>query len=198
VIADKLVLAADLGIDHIQLFHLDTAKAVLSPAEPPFVATAPGFGPRHMVISPDKKFLFVVSEIKGEVETHAYDPAKGPGKILSTAAGVPADFKGQNTAAEIMLNAKGTTLYTSNRGHDSIAVFSVDRKTGALKLTANVPSGGKNPRYFTLDPTGKFMLVTNQDSNNIVIYKVDQNTGAITATGDTVSSGAPVDLAFLK
>ena len=198
VIADKLVLGADLGIDHIQLFHLDAAKAVLSPANPAFDATAPGFGPRHMVISPDKKFLFVVSEIKGEVETHAYDPAKGPGKILSTAAGLPADFKGQNTAAEIMLNAKGTTLYTSNRGHNSIAVFSVDTKTGALKLTANVQTGGKNPRYFTLDPTGKFMLVCNQDSNNIVIFKVDQNTGAITATGDTVSSGAPVDLAFLK
>jgi 6-phosphogluconolactonase len=198
VIADHLVLGADLGTDHIQLFHLNAAKAILTPANPAFAATAPGFGPRHMVISPDKKFIFVVSEIKGEVETHAYDPAKGPGKILSTAAGLPADFKGQNTAAEIMLNAKGTTLYTSNRGHDSIAVFSVDTKTGALKRTANVPSGGKNPRYFTLDPSGKFMLVTNQDSNNIVVFKVDPNTGALTATGTTVSTGAPVDLVFLE
>ncbi|HVW12104.1 MAG TPA: lactonase family protein [Bryobacteraceae bacterium] len=198
-IAGQLVLGADLGTDHIQLFHLDAPKAVLTPADPPFFATAPGFGPRHMVLSHDKKFLFVLSEMKAEVETMAFDPAKGPVKILSTASGLPADFKGQNnTAAEIMLNAKGTTLYTSNRGHNSIAVFAVDTKTGALKLTANVPSGGKTPRYFTLDPTGKFMLVCNQDSNNIVIYKVDPNTGALTATGDTVQTGAPVDLAFLK
>ena len=150
VIADKLVLGADLGLDHIQLFHLDAPKATLTPADPPFASTAPGFGPRHMAISADKKFIFVLSEMTAQVETMSYDPVKGPGKVLSTVAGVPADFKGVNTAAEIMLDSKGKTLYTSNRGHDSIAVFSVDGKTGALKLTANVPSGGKTPRFFTL------------------------------------------------
>jgi len=198
LIQDKLVLGADLGTDHVQLFHLDAAKATLTAASPAFAATAPGFGPRHLVISPDKKFVFVLSEMKSAVETMEYDAVKGPGKILSTASALPGDYKGSTTAAEIMLNAKGTTLYSSNRGHDSIAVFSVDAKTGAMKLTANVPTGGKTPRNFTLDPTGKFLLAANQDSNNIVIFKVDQATGALTPTGDSVTTGAPVDLLFLK
>jgi 6-phosphogluconolactonase len=198
VLADKLVLGADLGNDHIQLFHLDAATAKLTPATPAFAATEPGFGPRHMVISHDKKFIFVLSEMKSAVETMEFDPVKGPGKILSTASALPDGYKGQTTAAEIMLDSKGKTLYTSNRGHDSIAVFSVDAKTGALKLTANVPTGGKTPRHFTLDPTGKFLLAANQDSNNIQVFKVDPATGGLTPTGDPVTTGMPVDLLFLK
>jgi 6-phosphogluconolactonase len=198
VIADKLVLGADLGLDHVQLFHLDAPKATLTPADPAFAATDPGFGPRHMVIAGDKKFIYVLSEMKAQVATMSYDPVKGPGKVLATVSALPADFKGQNTAAEIMLDSKGKTLYSSNRGHNSIAVFSVDAKTGALKLTANVPSGGKTPRYFTLDPTGHFLLAANQDSNNITVFKVDANTGALTPTGETVQTGAPVDILFLK
>ncbi len=198
VIADKLVLGADLGTDHIQLFHLDPSTAKLTAANPAFASTDPGWGPRHMVISNDKKFIYVLSEMKSSVATMDYDPVKGPGKVLSTISALPADFKGSDTGAEIMLNKSGRTLYSSNRGHNSIAVFSVDTKTGKLTLTADVLSGGKTPRYFTLDPTGKWLLAANQDSNNIVVFKVDQSTGALTPSGEVAQTGAPVDLLFLK
>ncbi len=198
VIADNLILGADLGIDHIQLFHLNPATAILTAATPAFAGVDPGFGPRHMALSKDKKFIYVLSEMKASVAVMDYDPVKGPGKVLATVSALPADFKGSNTAAEITLDGKGKTLYTSNRGHDSIAVFSVDTKTGMLKLTANVKTGGRTPRHFTLDPTGKYLLAANQDSNSIVIFKVDQNTGALTPTGDSVTTGAPVDIVFLK
>ncbi len=198
VIAGNLVLGADLGNDHIQLFHLNAAAAKLTAATPAFAATAPGFGPRHLVVSDDSKFAYVLSELKSSVATMEYDAVKGPGKVLATVSALPAGFKAETTAAEIMLDSRGRTLYTSNRGHDSIAVFSVDGKTGKLKLTANVPSGGKTPRYFTLDPTGKFLLAANQESNNIAVFQVDANTGALKATGEVVKTGAPVHLAFLK
>ncbi len=198
VIADKLILGADLGNDHVQIFSLDAAKATLTPANPAFAAVEPGFGPRHMVISGDKKFIYVLSEMKSSVATMDYDAAKGPGRVLSVASALPEDFKGMSTAAEIALSPGGNTLYTSNRGHNSIAVFSVDKKTGALKRTANVSTGGRTPRHFTLDPSGKYMLVANQDTNNIVVFSVDQKTGALTATGEAVTTGAPVDILFVK
>lgn len=198
VISGNLVLGADLGTDHLQLFHLDAASARLTPATPDFAAVTPGFGPRHMAISADKKFIYVLSEMTAAVAVMEYDAVKGPGKLISTVSALPADFHGSNTAAEITLDAKGRTLYTSNRGHDSIAVFSVDSKSGAIKLTANVKTGGRTPRHFTLDPTGKFLLVANQDTNNIVVFRVDQATGALTPTGNTVTTGAPVDILFLK
>jgi 6-phosphogluconolactonase len=151
-----------------------------------------------MTISRDKKFIYVLSEMKSSVATMDYDPVKGPGKVLATVSALPDDFKGSSTAAEIMLDSKGRTLYSSNRGHNSIAVFSVDPKTGTLKLTADVPSGGRTPRYFTLDPTGHYLLAANQESSNITVFKVDPNTGALTLSGEVVQTGAPVDIVFLK
>ncbi len=199
LIVNQLVLGADLGTDHVQLFHLDPATAKLTAADPAFAATPPGFGPRHLVVSPDKKFAYVLSELQASVAVMDYDVVKGPGKVLSVVSGLPADYKGTgNSAAEIMLDGKGRTLYTSNRGHNSIAVFSVDGKTGTVKLTANVPTGGKTPRFFTLDPSGKFLLVANQDSNNITVFKVNPATGALMPTGELATTGAPVDLVFLK
>ena len=199
VIADSLVLGADLGNDHLQLFHLDAATAKLTAATPAFASADPGFGPRHMAISQDKRFIYVLSEMKAAVATMSYDPVKGPGKVLATVSALPADYKGTgNTAAEIMLDSKGRTLYTSNRGHDSIAVFSVDAKTGTLKLKANVKSGGHTPRFFTLDPTGRYLLAANQDSGNITVFRVDPNTGGLTPSGEVAQTGAPVDIEFLK
>ncbi len=152
VIADNLVLGADLGTDHIQLFHVEPSSAVLTPANPPFAATDPGFGPRHMVISNDKKHVYVLSELKSSVATMEYDPVRGPGKVISTVSALPSGFKGETTAAEIMLDKSGHTLYTSNRGHDSIAVFAVDPKTGVPSLTANVSSGGKRRDFLLWTP----------------------------------------------
>jgi 6-phosphogluconolactonase len=198
VIADNLVLGADLGNDHIQIFHLDAAAAKLTAATPAFAAMPPGFGPRHLVISNDKKFAYILSELKSTVATMEYGAANGLGKLLGNVSGLPAGFKGETTAAEIMLDAKGRTLYTSNRGSDTIAVFSVDTKTGVLKLTASVASGGKTPRYFTLDPTGRYLLAANQDSDNITVFRVDQNTGALTPSGEVAKVVKPVDIVFLK
>jgi 6-phosphogluconolactonase len=141
----------------------------------------------------------VLSELNATVAVMDYDPVKGPGKLLANVSALPADYKGTgNTAAEIMLDSKGKTLYTSNRGHDSIAVFAVDAKTGKLKLTANTKSGGKTPRFFTLDPTGRFLLAANQDSGNITVFNVDPNNGTLKPSGEVVQTGAPVDIEFLK
>jgi 6-phosphogluconolactonase len=198
VIADKLVLGADLGNDHIQLFHVALDNAVLSAADPAFASTDPGFGPRHMVISKDKKHIYVLSELKSSVATMEYDPVRGPGKQISTVSALPADFKGDTTAAEIMLDPSGRTLYSSNRGHDSIAIFAIDPKTGIPSLTTTTKSGGKTPRYFTLDPSGRYLLAANQDSNNITVFRVDARTRGLTPTGEVATAGAPVCIVFLR
>lgn len=198
LIEGNLVLGADLGTDQLPLFHLDAATAKLTASSPAFAATRPGFGPRHFVISKDKRFIYVLSELNASVAVMEYDAARGPGKELAVVSALPAGFKGVNTAAEIMLDGDGKTLYSSNRGHDSIAVFSVDAKTGALKLTTDASSGGRTPRFFTLDPTGRYLLAANQDSNNIAVFHVDAKTGALTPSGEVAKVAAPVCLVFLK
>jgi 6-phosphogluconolactonase len=87
-------------------------------------------------------------------------------------------------------------LYGSNRGHDSIAMFSVDEETGRLSLIGHEPTQGRTPRNFAIDPTGAFLLVANQDSNSIVVFRIDAATGRLDATGHSIEVPAPVCIRF--
>ena len=128
--------------------------------------------------------------------TYAYGADDGsltPRQIVST---LPDDFTGQNTTAEIEVDRRGRYLYCSNRGHDSIAAFSIDAATGELTPLAWTPSGGERPRYFGLDPMGAFLYACNENSHNIVAFRVDPGTGALTRTGQVAETGSPVTLVF--
>jgi 6-phosphogluconolactonase len=110
---------------------------------------------------------------------------------------LPKDFSGKNDAAEIQVHPNGKFLYASNRGHDSIAVFSIDPARGTLTPVAYVPTQGKAPRYFAIDPTGSRLLVANQNSGNIVVFQIDPVTGRLTATGQVLEIASPVCLKFV-
>jgi 6-phosphogluconolactonase len=110
---------------------------------------------------------------------------------------LPANFSGRNDAAEIEIHPSGKFLYASNRGHDSIVVYSIDPDWGKLKLVADVPTEGKEPRHFAIEPSGNFLLAEDQLSDKIVTFRIDQKTGALTPTGDTVEVPSPVCLTFL-
>ncbi len=110
---------------------------------------------------------------------------------------LPADYKGQNDTAEIQVHPSGKFVYGSNRGHDSIAVFAVDSKTGTLKLVEHVPTQGKTPRRFNIDPTGAFLIAANQQSNTLVAFRIDQSTGRLKPTGDVLKAFTPVAVTFV-
>jgi 6-phosphogluconolactonase len=132
------------------------------------------------------------------VTTFEFDAATGALKDVDTTSTLPPDFKGQSTCAEIEMDARGRFVYASNRGHNSIAVFAVDAKTGKLTLMQNQASGGAIPRGFILDPSGNWLVAGNQNSNSFGVFKVDRKTGKLTATGDQFGLGAPVTFVFLK
>mgnify|MGYP000865333751 CR=1 FL=1 len=134
----------------------------------------------------------------GSVTTFAFDAGKGALRKLQTVSTLPKEFKGLNESAEIVADAKGKFLYASNRGPDDIAVFAVDSKTGSLQLLQNVPTKGKAPRNFAIDPTGKYLFAANQESNNIVVFRIDSKTGRLTDTGQVLSVPAPVSLVFMS
>src|SRR5581483_4295408 len=102
-----------------------------------------------------------------------------------------------NTAAEIQIAPGGRFLYTATRKADMITEFSLDKQTGKLALVDRFSSGGKTPRFFTLDPTGQWMFVANQDSDSIVLFRVDRGTGKLTPTGTHIDVGSPVCVVFV-
>jgi 6-phosphogluconolactonase len=139
----------------------------------------------------------VVNELQSTITAFAYDARKGELQKLKTVSTLPKDFSGNNDTAEIKVHPSGKFLFASNRGHDTIALFSINSKTGALTLVDHFPTQGKTPRNFEIDPSGKFLFVANQETNNIVVFQITPSTGRLTATKQTVEVAAPVCLKFM-
>ena len=204
----RSVYVADLGLDLVLCYAFDVTKGTLSgPAVrsewshreiDPSAKLAPGTGPRHVVFSSNGVRMYVLGEMQSTV-TAFY--AVGPDDFVPTSfqrvSTLPEGFSGRNDAAEIAIHPDGKFLYASNRGHDSIAVFAIDPRKGALKRFAIVPTGGKEPRHFAIDPTGHYLLAENQNSDTIVTFRIDQQTGILTPTGDSVQVPSPVCIVFL-
>jgi 6-phosphogluconolactonase (cycloisomerase 2 family) len=188
------VIVQDKGLDRSFSFRFEGGRLV--PAEPPFVVSREGAGPRHMAFAPRRGMAYVVNELDSTVTAYAYFRANGelaPRQILST---LPDTFTGNSRAAGIQVDAGENFLYASNRGHDSIAVFRIDPATGLLAFAGADASGGKTPRFFTLTPNGRFLFALNEDSDSIVAFAVDRETGRLRPTGFTMQSGSPVCMVF--
>jgi 6-phosphogluconolactonase len=195
---NKFALVSDLGTDKIMIYRFDEKTGKLAPNDPAFAKVNGGSGPRHLAFHPNGKWLYAVQEISNEVVAFKWDSHKGELTQFQVVKTLPADFTDPNTAAEIAVRHDGKFVYVSNRGHDSIVVYSVDQKSGELTLRQRVPSRGKVPRYFTLDPTEKWLIVGNQDSANVVVFKVDAKSGELTPQGEPVSIVKPTGVVFFK
>ncbi len=191
------VLSCDLGTDKVLVYKLDEATGKLTANDEPFASIEPGSGPRHFAFGANGRFLYVLNEMASTVTTLEYDGLRGAGKTLDTISTLPAGFQGENTTAEIAVHPSGRTLYASNRGHNSIAVFSIDPLGGKLTFVEHQSSGGKTPRGFAVDPTGAFLVCGNQDSDNLVVMRIDPETGKLKPTGHKVEVGAPVCVQIL-
>jgi 6-phosphogluconolactonase len=195
---NRFAVVADLGLDKLLLYRLDPAKATLTPNEPAFVSVAPGSGPRHFAFHPTGRFAYVINEILCTVTAFSYDAKAGALKEIQTLSTLPAGFTRDDTisTAEVQVHPSGRFLYGSNRGHNSIAVFSIDLTKGTLALLENVPTQGRIPRNFAIDPTGAWLFAENQQSDSIVLFRVDAKTGRLTPAGRTVEVPSPVCVRF--
>jgi 6-phosphogluconolactonase len=195
--AGRIALVPDLGLDRVFLYRLDAERHALSAAEPqPFASVKPGAGPRHLAFHPNGGFLYVINELNSTITAFAWDAAQGSLRELQTVATLPPDFTGDNTTAEIAVHPGGRSLYASNRGHNSLAVFSLNPATGRLAILQHQSTLGRTPRSFALAPGGAFLLAANQDSHEVVAFRVDAASGRLSPAGSTVPLGAPVCVLF--
>src|ERR1700739_5017696 len=129
---NRLAFVDDLGLDELLVYKFDSAKGSLTPNDPPFVKVDPGAGPRHFVLHPSGKFAYVVAEMASTVTAFSVDLKTGTLQRLQTMSTLPEGFSGENDDAEVHIAPSGKFLYTSNRGHDSIAIFAIDSQKGTL------------------------------------------------------------------
>jgi len=196
---NRFALACDLGLDQVLAYRLDAAEAKLAPNNPPFATVAPGSGPRHLTVSPDGKFVYVINEMALTVTGFTFDASTAALHDVQTISTLPAGYAAtpRDSGGEIALSANGKFLYTSNRGHDSITLFSVEPKSGALAFAQNVSTEGKVPRHFAIDPTGHWLLAENQNSDSVVVFAIAATTGQLKPTGQIINIGSPICAVFV-
>ena len=193
--SNRFALSADLGADRVFVYRLDVEGKSLRHVEGGDAVMRPGAGPRHIVFHPTLPLVFVANELDSTVATLRFDAERGALSPLDVHSTLPAKWSGTNYPADIHIAPSGRTLYVSNRGHNSLAVFSVSA-SGALALDQVVSTDGDWPRNFTLDPTGKWVLVANQKSGSVVVFSRDQESGRLTPTRERIALASPVCLRF--
>jgi 6-phosphogluconolactonase len=198
IVADPsngFVLATDLGADRVFVYRLDLQRNSLQRVEGADAVMRPGSGPRHIAFHPTLPLVYIACELDSTVAMLRFDSARGALSPIETRSTLPAGWTGTNYPADIHIAPSGRTLYVSNRGHNSIAVFSV-AATGTLTLDQVVSTQGDWPRNFSLDPTGRWLLVANQRSSSIIVFNRDEQSGKLTPTGHRLELPSPVCLRF--
>ena len=199
---NRYVFVPHLGTDQIFQFVFDAKKGKLSSNTPATVQMKQGTGPRHIIVSKDNKFVFLLNELTATVTTLALDAKTGTLKELDSASALPADTKlvpgqprapvapGQTPrdlandiwASDLHLTPNGKFLYAAERTSSTLGGFKVDAATGKLSFVGSTPTE-KQPRGFAIDPSGKFIVVSGEKSDTISTYAIDGETGALKPIG---------------
>jgi 6-phosphogluconolactonase len=193
---EKYLLYTDLGTDkvNIERYHPSAAKP-LTPADPASIDVTAGNGPRHIVFSEDKKYVYLLQEMASSINVYSYNGGK-----LSQVQSVTMlqdGFSGQSGAAAIHISPDGRFLYASNRLEtNEIVVYAINPENGQLTFVQRQTTFGKNPRDFAIDPTGNFLITGNQGSDTVIVFKIDKPTGKLILTRTRLDIGNPVCFKF--
>src|SRR5664279_5588074 len=174
------VLHTSVGGDVVYQEKFDAKTGKLTPNDPPTVSVKAKGGPRHLVFSPNKKFVYLVNELDAAIYVFPWDAKTGTlKKEVQVASALPKGFSGKPWAADIHLTPNGKFLYASERTTSTLAAFRVDRKNGTLTAIDSY-STEKQPRAFNIDQSGRFLLSVGQLSNGMTSYSIDKATGKLT------------------
>lgn len=198
--ANRFAYVADLGLDQVRIYRFRSDAGSLEPSEPPFVSVDPGAGPRHFAFHPKGRFAYVINEKHLTVTAFSHDAERGGLTPIQTISTLPPGETveiGYSTA-EVQVHPSGRFLYGSNRGHNSIAVFTIDPTSGRLTFVEAKPTQGSGPRGFGIDPTGAYLLVAHQLSNSVVVFRIDPASGRLKPTGHTIALGSPACVKFVE
>jgi 6-phosphogluconolactonase len=193
---NRFAYAADLGTDKVYIFDLDGTAGSLEPAAVPWVEAVPGSGPRHMAFNQKGTMFYLAEELSSTVGVFSISQENGsltPEQRLPT---LPEEFEGQNTVADIHLTPDEKLLFVSNRGHNSLAVFTV-LDDGTLEVAGHEPVQGDHPRNFMVDPKGEFVLVANRNTDNINQFELGSDADPLQYTGTTLEVPAAICLKWL-
>jgi 6-phosphogluconolactonase len=191
--SNAFVVVPNLGLNGVGVFRRDAGALSylgLTPA---------GTGARHIAFDPGGTHAWVIDETASTITAFGFDAQSGALSQIQQLSSLYGTNPTSNTGAEIAVTGDGKHVLASNRGDDSIVVFDV-AQDGKLTAKARVPTGGKTPRHFSIDDSGRFLFAGNQTSGTIVTMKMDAQSGVPSPVGSPVSVTGPefVALVYLQ
>jgi 6-phosphogluconolactonase len=169
---------ANRGPNTIYQYRFDATTGQMTPNTPSGVSPERADGPRHYCFHPSKDLVYFSNEQGCSVTAYHLDQSSGTLSAFQTVSTLPEDFNGSNSCAQIRMTPSGQFLYAPNRGHNSIAGFSVDAVSGELTPLGHTPTEPV-PRAFNIDPTGNFLYAAGLESGRLTAYRIDQTTGTL-------------------
>jgi 6-phosphogluconolactonase len=166
-------------LNKVEQLRFDAQAGTLTRNTPPHLPGGAGEGPRHMQFHPNGKWAYFVNEQGKSVTLCDYDADKGTLKARQSVPTVPEDWRDKGSCADIHISADGRFVYASNRGHDSLAVFSVNAENGTLAALGQTPTE-KTPRSFCLAPGDAFVISAGEGSHKLIVFRRDAQNGTLT------------------
>lgn len=190
------VLVPCKGANYVAQYLFDATTGRLTANGVPRFATANGAGPRHLAFAPDGAHAYLVNELDSTLVAMSYDGAAGRLAALQTVSTRAAGATGNNTGAEIAVHPSGKWVWTSNRGDNNLAAFTI-ASSGMVTAAGHTPTGGMTPRAFAIDPSGTWLFAANQGSSTVTTFRIEATTGALTATGTPLAATQPSFVGFV-
>ena len=188
----RFVIVPDKGLDKVFVLRFQDGTLTLHTE----AVMRPGAGPRHMAFHPSLPVAFVVNELDSTVATCRWDAETGTLTPVHLASTLPPDFFGASTAAAIVVTPDGRRVYTSNRGQDGVAQFAFDADQARLEPIGWTPSEGRDPRFMTLDPSGRRLYVANEQGDTILGFDLAEGSGRPIRRGVAFASASPCTIVF--
>lgn len=191
---EKYLAVVELGIDALITYAVNSDGTLTKVKLLPLKA---GSGPRHLEFHPNGKIAYVMTEFSSEVIVLTYHEENGHFTEKQYISTLPEGFTENNQGSAIHISSDGRFVYAGNRGHNSIAIFSVNPESGELSFVEHVSTEGDWPRDFAIDPSEKFVVASNQESGNLVLYSRDEETGRLSLIQSDILVPYPVCVKFL-
>jgi 6-phosphogluconolactonase len=188
----------NLGTDKIITYTLNRETGKLSRAHNLDIVTPKGSGPRHALFSSDGEYYYVDEELSSTVTSYKFDKKTGALSLMQRLSTLPPGYSRTTKVADIQIHPNQKFLYVSNRGHDSVAIYSINPKNGELAFLKTQPALGAHPRNILIDAEGKYLMLANERSDKVVMFTVNEKNGDITPAGVEINVPAPTFLHLLE
>jgi 6-phosphogluconolactonase len=198
--ANQIAFVANARASSISQFTFNTGTGMLTPKAGPPLTLPTGSGPTRFACHPNGHWVYLIDEARDAVSVHVFDEdLKGLSSMSEQIVPTLPDgaAKGKSRPVDLALGRDGKFLYVTNRGHDTVATFSVE-PGGTLKLVGHEPSGGRGPGALAVDPSGSYLIVANEGSKTLSVFHIDATSGTLGGRRNVTLSGGPLSVVAVK